>query len=70
MLTYLNDYIGIQVVSCVLIAFIEDKREILYQNLGKPSCRENQRPVPTGLKSYKKTFFYQNFEEKNETCCD
>ena len=56
MLTISNNYIGIQVVFCALIAFLEDKREILSENLGKFSHREKQHPVSTEWNPIKSCF--------------
>ena len=41
MLTFPNDFIGIQVI------LLQDKRETLLQNLGKFCYGEKQCPVPT-----------------------
>ena len=62
MLTFLNDYIGIQVVLCVLIAFIERLiRNFIPAKLRGIFLQRKTASSAHRIKSYKKLLFCQNY---------
>ena len=61
MLTFLNNNIGIQVVLCALIAFIERQTRNFIQKFRKIFLLRKTVPSAHGVKSYKTLFFCENY---------
>ena len=61
MLSFLKDYIGIQVVLGVLIAFIKRLTQTFIPKFSEIFLWRETAPSAHEMKSYKKLFFSQNY---------